>query len=240
MLTLSNETIARLDSIQINRDINAIAEWLYGKFEPWFLEIGAKPHDVARSVRQIQQWAEVKALKRNKDIRILAVMSVTQGAFFHHDPRFSKTFNRAVRRFELEPDERINGVFEAFEGWRNNVLGKDSWGIIAQRTASLITNKSNFDHLTPAEIADRILPGQAAWIGTKAHKQFLWDVAADGAGRMLPTHRHLACNLALSVLFGYRWASDPKMINLAKKMKLEPDPNVMCEGVALQLAGRGD
>ncbi|NHM20978.1 hypothetical protein [Tritonibacter mobilis] len=140
----------------------------------------------------------------------------------------------------LEPDERINGVFEAFEGWRNNVLGKDSWGIIAQRTASLITNKSNFDHLTPAEIADRILPGQAAWIGTKAHKQFLWDVAADGAGRMLPTHRHLACNLALSVLFGYRWASDPKMINLAKKMKLEPDPNVMCEGVALQLAGRGD
>ena len=55
MLTLSNDTLARLDSIQIDRDIRGIADWLYQRFEPWFQGIGADPHDVARSVRRLQQ-----------------------------------------------------------------------------------------------------------------------------------------------------------------------------------------
>lgn len=240
MLTLSNETLARLDGIQINRDINGIAEWLYGRFEPWFLQIGAETYDVARSVRQIQQWAEAKALRRNKEIRILAVMSVTQGAFLYSDPRFSTTFNRAIRRFELEPDMRIDGAFEAFEGWRKDVLGQDGWHTIAARTATLILNKPIFDSLGPAELVDHILPAQAAWIGATANTQFLKAVAADSRQRSLPTRQHYACHLALSVLFGYRWASDPKLVHFARHIQSQPDPDAMSKGIAMQLTGKNN
>ncbi len=235
MLTLSNDTLARLDSIQIDRDIRGIADWLYQRFEPWFQGIGADPHDVARSVRRIQQWAQTKALRRNKDIRMLAVISVTQGTFFYSDPRFAAVFNRAARQFELDPDARLDGIFAAFDGWRQNVVGPDGWHGVAKRTAELLSDDSAMETARPAGIADHVLPAQAGWAGQAEHEQFLNAVVAQGQHHHLPTRRHHASHMALSVLLGYRWLDDPKLNSLAKLILQERDPDAMTRGIALRL-----
>ncbi|MFQ6550401.1 hypothetical protein AADZ90_020850 [Aestuariibius sp. 2305UL40-4] len=235
MLTLSNETLAGLDALQIDRDVRSIADWLYSRFEPWFLQIGAGSHDVARSVRRIQQWSDVRALRRDKDIRMLALMSLTQGTFFHADPRFARTLDRAVRRFELDPDARLDGIYAAFEGWRREVVGPGGWRTVADRTAALLIDTAVIETANPDEITTHVLPAQAKWTGSAAQDLFLKLVVDEGRHRSLPTRRHHACHMAISTLIGYRWMTDPKLTCLAGLLSNESDPEAMAQGLAGRL-----
>lgn len=240
MLTLSNDTIARLDAIQIDRDIRGIADWLHERFSHWFSGIGAELQDVALSVRHIQQWAETRALVRNKDIRMLAVMSITQGASFHLDPRFSKTFDKAARQFESPPDERLEGIYAAFEGWRKEVVGSEGWKGVSKRAAEVLTDSKISEMAAPEEIASYIFPEQGKWVGADAMRQFLIAVAKDGQQWSLPTKRHYSCHIVMSSLGGYRWLNDPKFVKLAKVFRNNSNPDEMAQGLAIKIMEHRD
>ena len=235
MLTRSNDTSASLDAIQIARDVRCISDWLFGKFEQWFRQIGAGHHDVARSVRRIQQWSETRALRRNKDIRMLALMSLTQGTFFYADPRFAGTFDRVVRQFELEPDARLDSIYKAFDGWRREVVGLDGWTAIADRTALLLKDDAFLGIASPEDIVACVFPEQSSWVGEVEQKHFISAVIDQGRRMALPTRRHHACHMAISTLLGYRWTIDPKLTCVADHLLSEKDPVKASLGIAQKL-----
>lgn len=239
LLTLSNETVARLDAIQIDRDIRGIADWLFDTFEQWFLQIGSERHDVARSVRRIQQWSETRALRRNKDIRMLSLMSLSQGAFFYADPRFAGTFDRVARQFELDPDARLDRIYKAFEGWRRQVAGAEDWAEVAGRTAALMEDIALLKGPSPDEIVARVFPEQPKWSGQSGQKQFVSAVIKEGHKLDLPSRQHHACHMAMSTLFGFRWVTDPKLTRFTDPFLKESDPVVMSRGMAQRLTEGG-
>ncbi len=228
MLTLSSDTIARLDQLSERRVLAAIADWLLSAFPAYFTRIGAPgPEAVTGSLRIIQSWAADKALLRNKDIRMLGLMSLTQGVFFQKDPRFSAALTKTARQHELPPDERLDGIFAAFDTWRKEVAGLQPLDSMLQRAARLIAGEVPGALGSAAEIVDYILPGQAAWAGPKVHHRFMEAVLADGQRWALPTRQHFNGHIALSAFLGYRWMEDPKLAAFAAIIATDPDPRTM-------------
>lgn len=218
MLVLSTDTLERLGRLQVDRDIRDIAHWLYDSFTPYFDRIDADTNRIAKSVYHIYQWASERSLYRNKDLRFLAVMSMSQGIHLNRDPRFSAKLDRAIRQFEMEPNERITHIYATFKTWRNDVIGDAGFDSLMRRAADLIEGYGAPGHLGTSnyEQLQNMLPGQESWLAPGKSNDFFEGVARDLRLRHLPTETHMFSYALLSIVFGYRWIDDPKFETMAK------------------------
>lgn len=194
--------------------------------------LGVSLDQATAFVRTVRDYAEAYKITTKRETFKLAVMGVSLGAHFPHDPRFKRGIDRSLGRTAIPQDRRLVLLSEFVEAWLSAAWTGEGLDVIGARLVARVQSAM------PLADALNKLVAQSPRIATPARRTAFIDAClshADGYGLRDPQRRVAYVGAAL--IHGIYWFDDPLLGRLRQIVDEADSTDALCDRMAEFYAG---
>ncbi|WP_159980166.1 hypothetical protein [Roseobacter cerasinus] len=208
------------------------AKELQALYSHYMAALGVALDDITAFVRTVRDYAQAYHITSKREVFKLAVIGVSLGAHFPHDPRFEHGVASSLGRTGIPQNRRLVLLSDFVETWLGATWTGEGLDVVGARLVARI------DSSLPLEAALRGLVAQSPSLAPRARRKAFLDaclVHADGYGLRTPERRLAYVGAAL--IHGIYWFDDPLMGGLRRIVAETETPDLMRDQMAEFYAG---